>query len=139
MPWRAPFAALVVALTLTGCAGDSGDRDASTTTTGPISSTSAEAPAATTTAAPEDDAIEVRLSGGRVEGGPRRETVAVGDRVTIRAVADVAEELHVHTYDLTVEITPGEPDEISFDATIPGRHEVEFERSGKVALTLEVR
>ncbi len=82
--------------------------------------------------------IEVVLSDGQVRGGPRRETVELGQRVRMRAVSDVAEELHVHTYDQRVTLQPGQAAEVVFAADIPGRHEVEFEKSGRQALTLEV-
>ncbi|HWC10009.1 MAG TPA: hypothetical protein VG455_02190 [Acidimicrobiales bacterium] len=82
--------------------------------------------------------IEVAFAGGQVSGGRRTERVNLGDRVQIRAVSDVPEELHVHTYDLRRALEPSQPAEIAFTATIPGRHEVEFEKSGKHALTLEV-
>jgi hypothetical protein len=72
-------------------------------------------------------------------GGPRKETVNLGDRVRLRATSDVAEVLHVHTYNLKTELQPGVAAEVVFEATIPGRHVVEFEKSGKDALTLEVR
>ncbi len=61
------------------------------------------------------------------------------EKVVLRATSDVPEELHVHTYDVRADLTPGEPAEVRFTAGIPGRHEVEVEKSGKVALTLEVR
>jgi hypothetical protein len=118
-----------------------------TTTASDASSTTATATATaittaitttTATSGPSLRVIEVRLVGGDVEGGPRLETVAVGDTVTIRAVSDVAEELHVHTYDLTADLRPATPGEVTFDASIPGRHEVEFERSGQLAITLKV-
>ena len=123
-----------------GCGGDDDSTaDTSTSSTRAGAETSAPSMSSTSTTVPAGTLIEVRLADGDVAGGPRRETVALGDTVTIRATADADEEVHVHTYDLSVELSAGEPEEITFEATIPGRHEVEFERSGKLALTLEVR
>lgn len=65
--------------------------------------------------------------------------MALGETVVLRATSDVAEELHVHTFDLRTELAPGRPGELRFTAEIPGRQEVEFERSAKTALTLELR
>lgn len=129
------IAILLAGLAVAGCGGD--DEPATPTTSAPT--TTADASTSTTVAEPAGRVIEVRLVDGDVEGGPQLETVSVGDTVTIRAVSDVAEELHVHTYDLIVDLEAGTPGEVTFDASIPGRHEVEFERSGQVALTLEVR
>jgi hypothetical protein len=120
-----------------------GDDDASTPDTSPTASTTT---ASTTTAVTEStttvtaaaEVIEVGLTGGDVDGGPRLISVELGATVTIRATADVVEELHVHTYDLKVELTPGIAGEVTFAADIPGRHEVEFEAAGEIALTLEV-
>ena len=94
-----------------------------------------------TSIAPTTDAvrtIEVALTGSQVRGGRRTEKVGLGERVRIRASSDVPEELHVHTYDLRQALQPSQPGEVLLTATIPGRHEVEFERSGRQALTLEV-
>ena len=137
---------LALAFAFTGC-GESGDEEPETGTSASAPSTVTEPPAtaptttapASPTSAPAAPAIEVSLAGGQVVGGPRKETVKRGERVRIRATSDVPEVLHVHTYDLKTDLQPGVPGEIVFEATIPGRHEVEFENSGKDALTLEVR
>lgn len=137
---------LAALLPLTACGGSDGEPASSaenpstSTTASPPSSgpSTTTAPAPPSTAA-ADFTIEVALAGGQVIGGPRKETVNRGARVRIRATSDVVEVLHVHTYDLKANLQPGQPGELDFEATIPGRHEVEFEESKKVALTLEVR
>ncbi len=145
MPKRSSRRALaLVACSLlsvvTAACGDSsgGDNAADTSTTvAPSPQPGSPERAAPATTEPART-IEVAFSTGQVTGGSRRETVKVGERVRIRAVSDVAEELHVHTYDQRVVLQPGQPGEVVFTANIPGRHEVEFEKSGKQALTLEV-
>ena len=140
---RAP-ALVVIALLpttlLAGC-GDSSPEDEArpSATSAPAPATSAEpSPVTSTTAAAQIRTIEVAFAGGQVQGGRRTEKVDVGEQVRIRAVSDVAEELHVHTYDRRVDLQPGQPGEVVFTADIPGRHEVEFEKSHRQALTLEV-
>ena len=135
---RAPALVVCASLsmvTIAGCGGSSSD-DAGP----PV--TRRELPAETSptspTSATEVRAIEVALAGGQVQGGRRTERVELGEEVRIRATSDVAEELHVHTYDRRVELQPSQPAEVVFTADIPGRHEVEFEKSGRQALTLEV-
>ncbi len=76
--------------------------------------------------------------GGKVSGDSRV-TVKLGEQVTIRVVSDVAEEVHVHTYDLTVDLEPGVPGEVTFTADIPGVHEVELEDSHLHLTSLEVQ
>ena len=125
---------------LTPCGGSSSDDTAEPSQTpAPGPATNQARPAATSTnPSPQSKAIEIGFADGQVQGGRRTERVEVGEQVRIRAVSDVAEELHVHTYDRRVELRPSEPADVVFTADIPGRHEVEFERSGRQALTLEV-
>jgi heme/copper-type cytochrome/quinol oxidase subunit 2 len=64
--------------------------------------------------------------------------VAAGVRVTLVVSSDVADEIHVHGYDLTTAVAPSRPAELSFDATIPGVFEVELHEAGTVLLALQV-
>ena len=128
--------AALSAVMVTACGDSSGD-DAAPEPRAPATTTSGtSAPATPTTDAIRT--IDVAFAGGQVQGGRRTERVEVGEQVRIRATSDVAEELHVHTYDRRVELQPSQPAEVVFTADIPGRHEVEFEKSGRQALTLEV-
>ncbi len=99
--------------------------------------TAAPSPPSTTT--DPGRTIDITFSGGQVAGGPRRETVRLGEKVRLRVASDVADEVHVHTYDLRADVVPKEVTEVEVTAAIPGRHEVELERSSKLLLTLEVR
>lgn len=47
--------------------------------------------------------------------------------MTLIVSADVADEVHVHGYDLMADVAPGSPARISFEASVPGRFEVELE------------
>jgi len=96
------------------------------------------APTTSTAIAPGRN-IDVAFAGGQVVGGPRKEAVRLGEMVRIRVTSDVADEVHVHTYDVRAEVAPQQVAEAEVTATIPGRHEVELEKSGKQLLTLEVR
>ena len=113
----------------------------STTTAAPTSTTAASG-GATSTAPPSgsqsDGVIEVNIVGGDVQGGVRREKVARDAEVTIRVTSDVADELHVHTYDLKVDLVAGRAADLTFLARIPGVFEVELEDRGKKVLELEV-
>lgn len=140
--------AAVVALGLVAgaCGGDTddgveaADPPASTTTTVATATGSGTTDETTTTAPAEEPAglIEIEIAGGNVVGGVRREKVEQGSKVTLRITSDVADELHVHTYDVTVDLVPGTPAELAFEATIPGIHEIELEQRHKKVLELEV-
>lgn len=145
-PWfRWPAALLALALTAGAC-GDGGDDPdegvaaTTTTTAAPGAGTTEES--TTTTAAPAADpdagVIVIDIAGGSVVGGVRREKVTQGDEVTLRITGDVADELHVHTYDVTADLEPGETAEVTFEAAIPGIHEVELEKRHQKVLELEV-
>jgi predicted small lipoprotein YifL len=97
------------------------------------------ASAVTTTTAATARTIEVAFAGGQVVGGPGRHTARLGERVRLRVTSDVADEVHVHTYDQRVEVVPDRVAELEFTASVPGRHEVELEKLHKQLLTLEVR
>jgi hypothetical protein len=117
--------------TTTAATGDA------TTTTGGGAATSA--PPAAGGDDPGDGVIEVTISGGNVVGGVRRETVKQGSQVTLRVTSDVADEVHLHTYDLKVDLVPGQSADLTFLAKVAGVFEVELEKRGKKVLELEVR
>ena len=82
--------------------------------------------------------IEVVVTAGRVSGDTGRVPVAAGEHVTLVVTSDAADEVHVHGYDLDAELSPGQPTEIAFDATIPGVFEVELHEAGTRLLSLQV-
>jgi FtsP/CotA-like multicopper oxidase with cupredoxin domain len=69
---------------------------------------------------------------------PDEIVVDEGDRVDLRITSDTPLELHLHGYDLEEEVEPDEPSELSFDATITGRFEIEAERTQEELGTLVV-
>ena len=99
--------------------------------------TTAGAP--TTRAAPAGTVLAATIRGGSVVDGASRQRATLGQPVTVRITSDVADSVHVHGYDRFVDVTPGRPGEVIFVANIPGVFEVEFERSGKLLFTMEVR
>jgi hypothetical protein len=96
------------------------------------------APTPTAPPAPQVRAIEVAYAGGQVTGSSGREEVRLGEQVVLRFSSDVAEEVHVHGYDLEVALPAGGSAEIPVSATIPGVFEVELHESGKVLYQLRV-
>jgi len=102
----------------------------STTTTTVSETTSTEAEVTTTLSETTTTAlaIDVTVAGGVVEG-PDRFEFALGDLVEITVLTDVADEIHVHGYDLMFDVGPGIPVEISFEADAQGIFEVELEES----------
>jgi hypothetical protein len=137
--------AAVAALTLAAC-GDNGSPQATgTTTTTPAAATSTTIAGGTstsgkpTTTADQTPVIEVRVVGGKPQGGVRREQVKSGETVVLRVVADVADEVHLHGYDKSADVAPGKPAQIRVTADIPGVWEVELEQRKQKLVELEVR
>ena len=106
---------------------------AATTETAPTTT----APAATVPAEPTTLAIVVR--GGRPTGGIQRVSVSKGERVVIVVTSDIADEIHVHGYDLSAAVEADGSVEIPFTATVIGRFEVELEERGIELAELDVR
>lgn len=75
-----------------------------------------------------DDSVEilVTVAGGQLTS-ERRAEVKLGDNVKIVIRSDTADELHLHGYDLTVDVAAGQDAELAFVAEIPGIFEVELE------------
>lgn len=119
-------AALVLAL-LGGC-GDGGSTVAAPPASVPVGpSTSASASPSASPSSDVDQLLVLTYARGVVEGDSGRVRVALGSRVRIVVTSDVAEELHLHVYDVTRQLAPGKPSEIVFTADVPGQVELELE------------
>jgi hypothetical protein len=130
---------LAGALVLAGCVGrDPGAAgDGAGTSTSTPSASSSPTEAAPTTA--EGRRIEVYYGvGGEVTGDTGRVPVTLGETVTLVVETVAPDEVHVHGYDLTAQVSPFSPAEFTFEATLPGVFEVELHDAGAVLLTLQV-
>lgn len=108
----------------------------------PPETTTTAAPTTTTTDSAVDIAIEVIGSSVevRVEGVSTsgRIQLDLGTEVRLTVGGDVTDEVHLHGYDLTANIAPGEPGVIEFTADIPGIFEVELEGSHRLLVEIQV-
>ncbi len=133
-------------LALAGCGGDDASvASTKTTTTTETATTETATPETTstetTTTAPTqaDSTVRVVVRGGRVKGGIQRVTVKKGDRVVLVVQSDVADQLHVHGYDVTKDVAAGGTVRIRFPTMIPGRFEVELENLGLQVADITVK
>jgi cytoskeletal protein RodZ len=140
---------LAAALVLAACGDDDDDSDdvsAATTTTSGDETTSSTTPEATTTTTPAETTttpvpgvvVDVSVAGGEVHTAQERVPVPLGEQVTVRVNSDVADEVHVHGYDLLADVGPGMLANITFTADIPGVFEVELEGAHQLLVELEV-
>ena len=135
-------AAVLVGLFLLLRPGDEPEPVGKATPSPDISATATPEPTVTgdspeSTSSPTPDAIELEVEEGRVKG-PGQITVALGERVAIEVESDVADHVHVHTYDILRDIPAGQKVTIAFKASIPGVFEIELEDAGLLLTRLEV-
>jgi hypothetical protein len=74
------------------------------------------------------------LTGGKVTKLEAKQ----GDTVRFRVRSPVAEEVHVHTYDIMKDLEPNKTVTVSLEATITGIFEIEFENAGEQIAELRV-
>lgn len=137
--WFAAGALIAVAA---GCGGaDAAADPPPTTDLRAAPTTPAPTPAAAPSPEPAADSPTARVvvAGGEITSGRCRVEVELGDRVVIEVVSDEADELHIHGYDVTVQLVPDEPARAELEATIPGVFEAELHHSGLEACELRVQ
>jgi predicted small secreted protein len=80
--------------------------------------------------APGATVVTASVVRGKVATAHGQWSVRLGSNVRIVVLADVADEVHVHSYDKKADTVPGCPTAIDFVANIPGTVEVELEAKG---------
>ena len=138
---------VLAAFVFVGCGGE--DTGAVGTTSDPtVTSTETEPPATTETTAPPTTTeptppppttVRIRVVDGAPKGGIVREKIDQGDRVVIVVTSDVADEMHLHGYDVSRPVAAGGTVRLRFRATIPGRFELELEERGVPIAELTVQ
>jgi hypothetical protein len=126
-------ACMLAATALAGCGSDGNSNATSTTQT-----TSSEE-TTTTTEATKPTVVSIVVVNGQPQGGIVRQTVSKGDRVVIAVKSDVADEIHLHGYDKSTDVTAGGTARLPFIADLPGRFEVELESRGVQIADLTVQ
>jgi hypothetical protein len=143
----APVLLAAGVLSLAACGGDNGTTaspppppPSSATTTLPLPPPPPpvpQPPAPSTT--PEVTTVRIVVRDGKVVGGLKRASIDQGKRAAIAVSSDVADEVHLHGYDKSIDVAPGKPARLAFVASIPGRFEVELEDRGLQIADIEVR
>ncbi|HVT34162.1 MAG TPA: hypothetical protein VHE37_01155 [Nevskiaceae bacterium] len=88
---------------------------------------------------PRVHAFELVVKDRRLVSGPQLLSVNQGDAVTIGIVSDAAEELHLHGYNLKLELAPNQHAVLAFNATHSGHFEYELEHARVELGALEVQ
>ena len=137
---RAALVGLPLALSLAACAGKPADSAAAPSSSSGSAASSGSASSSTSGAQPAgtEKKIEVTFAHGKAGGDTGRVPVALGTSVTLVVTSDVADEVHLHGYDIEKELSPGEPATLQFTADVAGVFEVELHHAGTVLLRLQV-
>jgi len=139
--------ALALSLGLAGCAGGATTGVAASTTsaapsaTSPAPTTSPTTSPAPTSATPsaQGQVVEISVAGGSVTGPKGRVRVDRGSTVTLRVTSDVADEVHLHGYDKSVDVEKGGTATLTFTAGVAGVFEVELEGERLQLVQLQVQ
>ena len=99
---------------------------------GPVPEGSLELPA------PPAMTVDWTVRGGKLTAGPARVVLKAGDDVVLNVLSDRDDELHLHGYDLSMDLKAGQSARLSFRAEHSGRFEAELHRSHLQLGTLEV-
>ncbi len=120
--------ACVLATTaLAGCGSNDSSSASSTDSTTEETTTTADTETTTTTEAAKPTVVRIVVVNAAPKGGIVRQTLSEGDHVVLVVKSDVADEIHLHGYDKSTDVTAGGTARLPFTATIPGRFEVELE------------
>lgn len=134
---------LVGSFGLVSCGGDDGSETGGTTATETATTetttTETTTPETTSPEPAGPSVVRVAVVNGAPRGGIVRATVEQGDRVALVVGSDVADEVHLHGYDLSRDVPAGGTARIAFVANLPGRFEVELEERGAQIAELTVR
>jgi hypothetical protein len=124
-------ACLLAVAALAGCGSSNDSTAASTdTTTTETTTTTTTTAETTTTDVAKPTIVRITVVDGAPQGGIVRKTVSKGDKVVLVVTSDVADEIHLHGYDKSTDVTAGGTARLPFTATLPGRFEVELESRG---------
>jgi hypothetical protein len=87
---------------------------------------------------PEPELPVVEVKDGKPVGGVQELEFESGEEARFEVVADAADELHFHGYDLYIDVGPGKPTEVTFDADIEGLFELESHTTGELLAEVSV-
>lgn len=148
---RGAAVAIGTVLVLAGCSGGSSTAAPATsspppptttatpTTATPTSSTTTPAATPSTTLPTAlGQVITVSYANGKVVGPGGRVKVKQNSTVQISVTSDVADQVHLHGYDKSVDVAAGGTVVLNFKATLTGVFEVELEGKKQPLLKLQV-
>ena len=141
MRYIAPVAC--IAILLGGCGGEAAPTEPAPTVTETAPTTSGPEPTTAPEPKPKPRAQPMRIVvvvvGGVPENGIVRATVQKGKQVVLVVRSDVADEVHLHGYDVKRDVAAGGTARLPFVADLAGRFEVELEERHVLLAQVTVR
>ena len=134
----AAVAVVAVVLLRPGGGGERSERAPTSVPQGETPRATGEAEPRPSPAPPKPRATAIVLRDGRPVGGVKDVTVKSGETVRLAFRSDAAEEAHIHGYDRTVQLKPGNTARVSFPARLEGVFEIEAHSSGTELASLRV-
>jgi hypothetical protein len=120
--------AAVVVLFVVLAGGDDDSDNTGTAQTQPATGATVTTGQGQADSKPKKPAVpRIVVVGGKPRGGVERLSYESGDRVQFTVTSDVADEVHVHGYDISKDVPAGGTVRFSFPARIEGVFEVELE------------
>jgi hypothetical protein len=126
------LAALLTAVALAACGSGSGETNSAT---GATATRPADGPES---ASMGGKVPAVVIRNGEPVGGVKELEYDAGDEIRFEVTSDVADEVHVHGYDLMQDVSAGGTVSFDFPAEIEGIFEVELEGLGEQIAELRV-
>lgn len=114
-----------VVLKATGSSSTS-DQPSDQSVIAPTTATTGDRPAQNERPRPKPAIPKIEVRGGEPVGGIKKLIYRKGETIEFAVVADAADELHLHGYDLTAELAPGRAATMRLEATIEGIFELEL-------------
>ena len=141
------IAAVIAAVAVVIALASGGDDDQDDTSPSTAAQTTGQTtPDASTTSTPapppkppEPEIERIQVKNGEPVGGVKDIEVESGDLVRIAVTSDVEEELHLHGYDISRDISAGGTGRFNFKAKLEGVFELELEHSGVQIAELTVK
>jgi hypothetical protein len=124
----AALAAVVVLFVVLAGGDDDSSDNAGTTQTQPATGATVTTGQGQANPEPKKAATpRIVVVGGKPRGGVKRLSYKTGDRIQFTVTSDVADEVHVHGYDMSKDVPAGGTVRFSFPARIEGVFENELE------------
>ena len=141
-PARARLVPLLLApLVLAGCGTDEDAEGAAPEVTATTAAADPSPSASETPTPSPDDAqvVSITVADGEVTGAEPRTEVELGTRVRLTITSDVADEVHVHGYDVSAPVPAGQAVNVEVVADQAGIFEVELHDRSLVLTRLQVQ